>query len=161
MIRIYVAAAVLAVALLGWWRYDYVVSERDGLKSDLAASRADLENRDNIIRKERADAVSANFRAEAYATEKRTIENEAKSMRDCINNQSCGVRVQWKFKVCPSLPNASSGESRTDGAAEPDTRNLEEWSVGVEESIKLNLLQIEKLQEDIKIRSHPNYCKPQ
>jgi len=160
MIRIYVAAAVLAVALLGWWRYDSVVSERNILKSYLAASQADLENRDNIIKKERADAISANSRAELYATEKRSIENEAKSMRDCIADESCGVRIKWKVNACPNMLDSTTGELRTDGTAEPDTRDFEAWAVDLEESVKQNLLQIKKLQADVKIRADPNSCQP-
>lgn len=160
MIRLYVAAAVLAIAALGWWRYDSVIAERDGLKTALSMAAEAINQKDGIIEKERSGVAEAATRAEKNLQDKRAIENEAKSMRDCIADKSCGVRVQWKVNACPNLPGSGASRPGSDSSAEPDTRDFETWVVDLEESVKKNLKQIEQQSEDIKIRAAKDYCKP-
>lgn len=160
MIKLYAGLAVLAVLVGLWWHYDSVISERDSLKTQLTDSQAALKNKDAVLESERADALSANARAITTQLEKKAIEDEANLMRSCISNESCGVRVKFKFNTCPNIQNATTSGPGADGATESDTRDFQTWVFDTEESIKLNLHQIAKLQQDVLERSKQGACKP-
>jgi len=154
--------AVIVISIIivvAWLRYDYIVKDRDQYKTKFENAAANLAiekaNRDT----EKQASIEAAARSNKIQSEKEAIENEAKNMRSCIDNNSCGVRVELKYKVCPSLPTtATSGSMANDD--QPYGGDFQRWINDTRESIKLDALKIKGLQEDLKIRSSPDYCTP-
>jgi hypothetical protein len=156
----YLYAGALALFLcLGL--YAYIESERvDSLKADNKVLTGKVEASEAARKKEQQDTIDANNRAKQNQIEKQVIEDEAQKNRDCISAGTCGVRVVFKSAICAGVHNPTTSGSDTNGTASQELRDFAEWDNNLEAAIKDNLLQIKKLQEDVAIRSNPNYCKP-
>jgi hypothetical protein len=155
----YLYAVALAL-LLCLGLYAYIESERaDSLKADNKVLMSKVEASEAARKKEQQDAIDANNRAKQTQIEKQVISDEAQKNRDCIANGTCGVRVVFKSAICAGVHETTVGGSSVDGAASQELRDFAQWYVDLEAAIKDNLLQIKKLQEDVAIRSNPNYCQ--
>lgn len=152
----YLAPAVV-VGLL-WWRYDYVTTENERLKSDLSATTADLEQSQAIIDKERQNAAEVALRAQKFYEDKQHDQTELDSLRACVADKSCGVRVVRG--ACPAVPGANSnaGGAEADDAA--DRRQFEQDYFRLVESIKETKRRYGWMQKELIARSAPNYCSP-
>ncbi len=156
----YLYAVALALFLcLGL--YAYIESERvDSLKADNKVLTGKVEASEAARKKEQQDTIDANNRAKQTQIEKQVIEDEAQKNRDCINAGTCGVKFVYQHAACSPMYNASTSGSNANGTASQELRDFASWANDLEAAIKDNLLQIKKLQEDVAIRSNPNYCKP-
>lgn len=140
--------------------YAYIESERvDSLKDKNQVLTDRIEQSEAARKKEQQETIDANNRAKQTQIEKQVIEDEAQKNRDCINAGTCGVKFVYQHAACSAVHNAVTSGSGVDGAAGQDLRDFASWVNDLEAAIKDNLLQIAKLQEDVAIRSNPNYCE--
>lgn len=158
--KIYGAVAIFALIGILWWRYDYVVSDRDAQKLAKETAESSLKELTSTREKERAQLVEAQARESQTLMEKKAIEDEAQANRDCIAAGNCGVRWKIKYQTCPSLPNSATGELGADELQERNRKDFELWIASLQESVRKDNLYIVKLQNDIRVRSDPKYCQP-
>lgn len=153
--------AVLLIALVSFGVYVHWLSEsRDKYKASSELHEAEAKSANAIIYTERKAAADANERAKQTQIEKKVIEDEAQANKNCIANKSCGVRFVFKSAVCNTVPTPAASGSNIDGGSSQDVGDFAQWYIALEAAIKENLLQIKKLQEDLKVRSDPAYCQP-
>ena len=153
--------AFILVLIIGLGLFSYSESVRiDTLKTANKELVSKVEASESARKKEQQDAIDANNRAKQTQIEKQVIEDEAQKNRDCIANSTCGVKFVYQHAACSPVHNAGAGGSSVDGAAGQDLRDFASWVNNLEAAIKDNLLQISKLQEDVKVRSNTNYCQP-
>lgn len=156
---------ILVFSLVALWVHGQIKDKEDALaKEKVATARADkaeaeLTDAKSILETERKAAADANARAKQTQLEKQVIQNEAKANADCIRNRTCGVRVELKYQTCP-VSSANASGSGADELQEQNRRNFELWINDLKESVRLDNLYIVKLQEDVKVRSSADYCKP-
>ena len=156
----YLYAGIL-VLIIGLGLFSYSESVRiDTLKTANKELVSKVEASESARKKEQQDAIDANNRAKQTQIEKQVIEDEAQKNRICIANGTCGVRIMFKPAICADVHETTTSGSSNNGAAGQDLRDFAEWDNNLEAAIKDNLLQISKLQEDVKVRSNPNYCQP-
>lgn len=156
--KLYAALGLLAVLGLGYARYVYVVNDRDALKTQNTQLVSDLQNQTAINAKKEIDIAAANGREQKQIAANEAIKNEIKDYRACVDAGECGV--QFRFKACPvtgSDPFASQPPASE--AASTDRRDFESWYFDLLGAVRDNAQQIKGLQEDLAIRSDPNYCK--
>lgn len=163
MIKIYlIVGAVVAAIIAGFlWRLDYLQAKNDELESKVSWYETALKNEKDLNIKQAANLDEANQRAQKNATEKQSILDETKKLRDCVANKSCGYVLRFQPIQVPAT---SSGDT---GKAEPginDTScrfgsDFDAWVVELVESIRLNKQKIESLQADVLVRSNKNYCR--
>lgn len=157
-IKAYLAAGVIAILGLMYWRYDYVTTQNAKLKSDLSAASAQLEQSQAIINKERQNAAEVALRAQKFYEDKQHDQTELDNLRKCVADKSCGVRVVKG--ACPTMPrpNSTAGGAETTDAA--DRRQFEQDYISLVESIKETKSRYNWMQQELITRSHPDYCSP-
>lgn len=158
MSRLYATLALLAMIGLAWWQYSSAITDRDKYKADSIRLEAELQVEKDIVKAKELAITEANKRAVRYSEEKKVIENEAKSNRECIAAGTCGVVLRFKSAVCTELHNTTTSRSGTNESSGTDPKDFARWYDTLEEAIKKNELKIVKLQEELSLRSKPNYC---
>jgi len=151
----YLAPVVLILAAL--WRYDYVTTQNVKLKADLSAANAQLEQSQAIITKERQNAAELALRAQKFYEDKQHDQTELDSLRACVADKSCGVRVVKG--ACPSMPRASSNTGGAEAADAADRKQFEQDYFDLLASIKETERRYEWMQAELIARSAPDYCK--
>lgn len=149
-------APVVIVGLL-WWRYDYVTTENERLKSDLSAANASLEQLQAIIAKERQNAAEAALRAQKFYEDKQNDQKELDDLRNCVANKSCGVRVVRG--ACPAMPSSTAAAGGTEAADAADRRQFEQDYFNLLASIKETKRRYDWMQQELIARSAPDYCR--
>lgn len=102
MIKVLLAiGAGLAIALvMVLLRLDAVTLERDGAKTLAAQHAASVESLRNTVRLQRELANEQAAIEAAFLEEKQRAEDRAESLRRCLADGSCGLRVA---ATCPSV----------------------------------------------------------
>lgn len=160
MNRLYLALGLVAALGLAWWRYDYVVSDRDAEK--LRADQA-VENYTTTKAKldtERQNAADAEQRLKQRIADKEAIENELREKNKCIDAGTCGVRVRWRDAICAgnTVRSSEPGASGSDEETITYDRDFARWNATLEASIEDNIKQIEGLQAELAVKSKPDAC---
>ena len=151
-------APVVVVGLL-WWRYDYVTTENDRLKSDLSAATADLEQSQAIIDKERQNTAEVALRAQKFYEQEAKDNEELENLRDCYADKSCWPRVRVKAS-CPAVPGSASSAGASEEVAAELGEDAGRTALRLRSEIKETVRLVEALQLEIKARSATNYCSP-
>jgi hypothetical protein len=99
--RLYLAAGIVAVAGLLWWRYDYVASDREALKTKLEQSESNLVAAKKTIEDERAELLRVNSILTDLETKEAEVryvetivEQEVIKYRDRVVNR-CQLSDEW------------------------------------------------------------------
>ena len=106
--KLYLDCGIVVVAGLLWWRYDYVVSDRDALKTQLEQSESRLEVYRDALISERESA------ARVAALSKQNIEdlNNAKAeidrLRLDVESGDAGLQVNAECPEPRSVPSTST-----------------------------------------------------
>ena len=153
----YLAPVVLIAAAL--WRYDYVTTQNVKLKADLSAANAQLEQSQAIISKDRQNAAEVALRAQKFYEDKQHDQTELDSLRACVADKSCGVRVVKS--ACPVVPRTNSNTGGTEAADAADRRQFEQDYFNLLASIKETKRLYDWMQQELIARSAPDYCKAQ
>lgn len=162
MIRLYLAIGFIASIGLAWWRYDYIVSDRDAQKQRADSVTVDLANVNAKLATERQNAADADLRAKQRQSEKEVLQREYDQKLKCINDGNCVVKLRWGSSLCPKARQVHSTESISSGFNEKpsaDERDFARWVADLENAIDDNHQQIIGLQNELEIRSKPDYCK--
>lgn len=161
MNRIYFALGLLVVMGLCWLRYDHVVEDRDAekLRADNAVAQVKAMGKELVA--ERENAANAESRASKRQTEKEELKREYDQKVKCIDDGTCGVVVRWKRAICaePSLHSADSGSIGLDEGTVAEQKDFGRWLASLEASIDDNYRQIKGLQNELAIKSAPDYCR--
>lgn len=158
-IKAYLAAGVIAILGLMYWRYDYVTTQNTKLKADLTAATDQLAQSQAIITKERQNAAEVDLRAQKFYEQEAKDDDELQKLRACYADMSCWPRVRIKPN-CPSVsgstPNAGTPEDVTAELGENAGRTL----LLLREQIKETNRLVAGLQSELVARSAPDYCTP-
>ena len=160
MERLYFALGFLVVIGLGWWRYDYVVSDRDAQKLRADNATADLINARDKLATERKNAADADLRAKQRLSEKEKLQHEYDEKIKCIDAGNCGVRVRWRQAICAgeSVRSTDTGTSGSDDLQTENQRDFGRWVASLEASVERDAKVIEGLQAELEIKSRPDAC---
>lgn len=156
-VKFYLIAVAAVLVAAAYWRYDYVMDRNADLETDLAEAKSSLEQSQAIINKERQNAAEVALRAQKFYEDKQHDQTELDSLRKCVADKSCGVRVVRG--ACPTMPSsasASGGAETTDAA---DRRQFEQDYISLVASIKETKRRYDWMQQELIARSHPDYCK--
>lgn len=158
MNKLYVYAVIALAALAGAWHYNNVIDELDKLAADNAIITKNLESQKAVIAAERSAAIEANSRATETQKKSQEVTDEVNNLRACIDAGTCGVR--WKYQACPRVSGSDAAASRSaiDEADAARRREFEQNYFNLVESIRQTRVQVEALQEDVRVRSRPDYC---
>lgn len=148
------APVVLIIA--GLWRYDYITTQNERIKADLSAVTAELEQSQAIITKERQNAAKSALLAEKAYEEKQHDKTELESLRACVADKSCGVRVVRG--ACPQVPGSSPNAGGAEAAHAADRAQFEQDYFALLESIKETRRLYNWMQQELIARSAPDYC---
>jgi len=159
--NLYAILGFVAIIGLGWWRYEYVVADRDAEKLRADNATADYINAKDKLDTERQNAVDANKRAQDRQTEKEAIQNELAEKIKCIDAGTCGVRVRWREAICAGEPvrGANTSTSGSNDLQTQDQRDFGRWVASIEASVEQDAKVIEGLQMELAVRSDPDACK--
>jgi hypothetical protein len=105
--KLYLAGGIVVVAGLLWLRYDYVVSDRDALKTQLAASQQEITKANETIEADRLERKALNEDRSEYLAQLESAKNETKRLQTCIDNKSCVATI--RVRVPTSCPTADAG----------------------------------------------------
>lgn len=152
----YLAPVVLIAAAL--WRYDYVTTQNANLNRDLSNAKDALEQSENLLAKERQNAAEVALRAQKFYEDKQHDQNELDSLRKCVSDKSCGVRVVKG--ACPIMPATSSDTGGAEATYAADRIQFEQDYISLINSIKETKRLYNWMQQELIARSHPNYCQP-
>lgn len=155
--KLYVYGAILAIIGLGWARYNYVVNDRDELKLQNTHLVSANQNLSAINAKKEKDIGAATDREQKQILANEAIKNEVNDYRACVDAGKCGVR--WKLQACPVSSGAIAVQPNTNEAPGANRGDFESWYFDLLTAIRENHQQIIGLQEDVRVRSHPDYCK--
>ena len=143
---------ILFAAIVGaYFRYDYVVKDRD-------SARAELSKTKGIIEKERQSAQEAANRSLAFRIDEANREIELNKLRDCVAAGTCGIRV--RYQTCPALPDTAASGSDAAGAVAQSQRQFEQWYFSHRELIDKYEARVKALQYEVRARAAPDYCQP-
>lgn len=156
--KLYLYAGLIAVAGLVYWRYDYVMSKNEQLEIDLANEKLSHQQSVALLEKERQNATEAALRAQQFYQDVEKDNAELEKLRDCVANNTCGVRIAKG--ACPKLPNSNANAGGAEAADAADRRELEENYFRLLEEIKLTKSRYEWMQRELIARSDPKYCQP-
>lgn len=151
MIRLYIAAAIVAALGLAYWRYDYVVNQNKQLKTQ-------LESVGGILERERLNAQESANLALARQIEAQKNDQELEKLHACIADKSCIPRVRVKA-TCPvpgTTTSATGSNAASAGFAEIDGQDY----YRLIEAQKKALWMIAGLQAEVAARSNPDFCQP-
>lgn len=160
MNQLYLALGLVAAIGLAWWRYDYVVTDRDAEKLRADNAVATIALRDKSLETERKNAADAANRATERQTEKEVLQREYDEKLKCISDGNCVVRMRWGSASCPtaSVRSPNTGPSGSDDIQAQDQRNLSEWVANVEHAADLDALTIEGLKKELEVRTAKDAC---
>lgn len=161
MNRLYLALGLLVIIAAGWWRYDYIVKDRDAEKSRADNAESQLLTRDKELKAERKNASDAEARALIRFNEKEELQREYDEKVKCINAGDCGVRVRWQRAICAtaSVHSAEPSAIGSDELQEQEQRDFGRWVASLEKSIETDTEIIEGFKQELEIKSRPDYCK--
>jgi hypothetical protein len=159
--KLYAALGLLVIIGLGWWRYEYIVADRDAQKLRADNAVALVGTRDTELKAERKNASDAEGRALARYNEKEELQRDYDEKIKCINDRNCVVRMRWGSASCPtpSVHSTKSSTSRSDDLQVQDQRDFALWLADLERSIELDAGTIEGFKKELAIKSAPDYCK--
>lgn len=149
-------APVVIVGLL-WWRYDYVTTQNVKLKADLSAANELVKQSADLIAKERQNAAEVALRAQKFYEDKQHDQTELDSLRKCVADKSCGVRVVKG--ACPIVSGANSNTGGTEAADAADRKQFEQDYFNLLASVKETERLYNWMQKELIARSAPDYCK--
>ncbi len=158
MSRLYATLGIFVFIGLAWWQYSSAITERDKYKSESAKYQVELKAKTDLVIAKEKLLSEANARAIKNLADKKVIEDEAKANNECIAAGTCGVVVRYKQAICASMPNSTDTGPGANDTSGTNSADFARWYVTLEEALKKNELKIAKLQQDILIRSNPNYC---
>lgn len=150
MLKLYLALAIILAAAAGYWRYDYVVKDRD-------AARAELSNTKGVLDKERQNAQEAANRSLAFRIEESNREEELNKLRTCVAAGKCGIRM--RYQACPAMPATNPGGPEIIGTTAEPEREFQQWYFNNIALIDKYELRVKALQEELIARSKKDYCK--
>lgn len=156
-VKFYIAAGVVALLALAYWRYDYVTDQNTKLKADLSDTKARLEQSESILIKERQNAAEVALRAQKFYEDKANDDKELDSLRTCVANKSCGVRVVKG--ACLAMPSSTSATGGTEATDAADRKQFEQDYFSLVASIKETERRFNWMQQELIARSSPDYCK--
>lgn len=161
MIKLYAAAALIALLTGGWLYHSSVVKERDALASKLSISEQSLKLEKELTVKQNTALVEANVRVTKHLEANQEIENETKKLRACIADKSCGVVVRFKTVEVPRTPSVSTSalEPGTNGPTYGYGSDFEQWYINLLDAIRHNRQQVIALQDELSATRKPGYCK--
>lgn len=151
-LQITVAAVLTGVA----WHYQHLIKSNTKLESALELKQDELEQSQAIITKERQNAAEVTLRAQKFYEDKQHDQTELDSLRKCVADKSCGVRVAKG--ACPVLSGANSNAGGTEAADAADRRQFEQDYFSLVASIKETKRRYDWMQAELIARSHPDYC---
>lgn len=160
MTRLYLALGLLAVIGLAWWRYDYIVKDRDAEKSRADQAVENYTTAKAKLDTERQNAADADLRAQKRLTEKEAIENELREKTKCIDAGTCGVRVRWKSAICAgnSVRSADASASGSDDIQTTERGDFERWVADLTASVQRDAKVIDGLQAELEVKSRVYAC---
>lgn len=151
-------APVVIVGLL-WWRYDYLTTENERLKSDLSTANDSLEQSQAIIAKERQNSAEVALRAQKFYEQEARGNEELEKLRACHADKSCWPRVRVKV-ACPNVSGSASNAGTSEEVAAELGEDAGQTALQLRAEIKETVRLVEALQLELKARSAPNYCYP-
>lgn len=151
MIRLYIAAGLIAAAGLAYWRYDYVVTQNNELKTQ-------LESIGGVLDAERKLAQDYANRALARQIEAQKKDEELEKLHNCIADKSCVPRVHIK-SACPAVSSAAASAAGSNAAAAELAEIDGQDYLNLIEAQKKALWMINGLQAEVAARSHPDFCQ--
>lgn len=157
-IRAYIAAGVIAVLGLMYWRYDYVTTQNTKLKADLSTANSQLEQSQAIIAKERQNAAEMALRAQKFYEQEARDNEELEKLRACHADKSCWPRVRVKV-ACPSVSGAASSTGTPEEIAAELGEDSGRTALQLRAEIKETMRLVDALQKELIARSAPDYCK--
>lgn len=165
MIRIYLIAGLVfsIIAGLGYWRYSYVVDKLELTQQKLANETQAKQDAIKLNEKTQTALDEERVRSAKFSDEKEAIAIEKAERDRCIANKSCGFIVQTKYIEMPagSGVQTNQAESGADETACQFNENFQRSLSELRASIENDANQIIALQEDVLVRSKPDYCKVQ
>jgi hypothetical protein len=115
-IKFYIAAGVVALLALAYWRYDYVVKDRDKVTKELKLSQENLaleiESKEKIL----AEALEENANRITYLQQLEHANNEKSRLEKCIADKSCIATIRVRVPASCPVP-AANKEGDTTGAS--------------------------------------------
>ena len=159
--RLHIILGVAAVVSIAYWRYDYVVTDRDKAKASLATAQASLVDARLLVETERIRANEAAARASDYYASKVKSNEELERLRTCIADKSCVPRVRV-VQSCPTsgvVPEAGANA----GTPETSTAELDADAQRIvlrlyDQARELTDLYL-SAQAEVEARSKPDYCE--
>ncbi len=137
MIKVYAALALIALIGAAFWRYDYVVKDRNQLKANL-----ELANFVSNQYKESVESTAKDVAESNAKLEQKTNENN--SLRDAANN---GTKRVYIKSVCPATQTTSTGSTEAyaelNSTARQDYFNLRQGIITLESNYALCLKQLD------------------
>lgn len=160
MERLYLALGLLAVIGLGWWRYDYIVKDRDAEKARADQAVENYTTAKAKLDTERQNAADAEQRLKQRIADKEAIENELREKNKCIDAGTCGVRVRWKSAICAgnSVRSADAGANGSDEIQTTERGDFERWVADLTASVQRDAKVIEGLQTELEVKSRVDAC---
>jgi ABC-type phosphate transport system auxiliary subunit len=152
MIKLYVAAGLIAALGLAYWRYDYVVTQNNELKTQ-------LEGIVGVLNAERKLSQDYANRALARQIEANKKDEELEKLHNCIADKSCVPRVRIK-QACPTVPSSTTGTAGADGAPTGFAEISGSDYYRLVAAQKKAIWMIEGLQAEVEARSKPDFCNP-
>lgn len=150
--------APVAIVGLLWWRYDYVTDQNAKLKADLSAANEIIVQSEALVAKERQNAAEVALRAQKFYEDKQNDQTELDSLRACVADKSCGVRVVKG--ACPVLPRASTDAGGAEANDAADRRQFEQDYFRLVGSIKETKRLYNWMQQELIARAKPDACQP-
>jgi hypothetical protein len=152
--KLYLALGIAAVVGAAWLRYDYVVKDRDELKTKLATSQAELTKANETIELDRQERIAANETRSEYLAQLESAKNETKRLQTCIDNKSCVATI--RVRVPTSCPTADAGgaagaataEAELDGAAVRAYNNLRDGIARTESDLALCIATVKRWSDE-------------
>lgn len=151
--KLYLAGGIAVVVALGYWRYDYVVSDRDALKTQLAASQQELTKANETIEADRLERIALNKDRSQYLSQLESAKNETKRLQSCIDDKSCVATIRVRVPAsCPaagegSATGASTAEAELDPSLRSDYYNLRDAIGRVEGDLNLCIATVKRWAE--------------
>jgi len=156
MSRLYLyggAAAVLIILIgLAWGlkqQLDLAESQRDTAQAQLSAVN-------DILAAERQNLIDAESRAAEYQSQRDQSNDANEAMRACIADKSCGVRVNVVYRTVRDPDTGTCGAVEADAESQ---RELNQNYLSLDRELSLMEDNYRALQQELIVRSHPDYCR--
>ena len=156
IIAITVLSCLLGLASYGLYKQ---VKANGALAVEIEAKKAQIKAGEELIAKERAEAVAASNRAKDSQLEANKNAQELEKLRACIADKSCVPRVRIK-SACPAVSSAATSAAGSNAAATELAEIDGQDYLNLIEAQKKALWMIKGLQAEVAARSHPDFCQP-